>query len=66
MGGGHTLAVVGTGLDLVYPHKHLGMAHRIAERGLIISEFLLGTPPLTSNFPRRNRIISGSSHGTFD
>jgi DNA processing protein len=64
MGGGHTVAVVGTGLDRVYPKKHLGLAHRIAERGLIISEFPLGTPPLTSNFPRRNRIISGLSHGT--
>ena len=64
MGGGHTVAVVGTGLDRVYPKKHLNLAHRIAERGLIISEFPLGTPPLTSNFPRRNRIISGLSHGT--
>jgi DNA processing protein len=64
MGGGHTVAVVGTGLDRVYPKKHLNLAHRIAERGLIISEFPLGTPPLTANFPRRNRIISGLSHGT--
>jgi DNA processing protein len=64
IGAGHTVAVVGTGLDRVYPKKHLGLAHRIAARGLIVSEFLLGTPPLTSNFPRRNRIISGLSHGT--
>ena len=64
MGGGHTVAVVGTGLDRVYPKKHLALAHRIAERGLIVSEFPLGTPPLTSNFPRRNRLISGLSHGT--
>jgi DNA processing protein len=64
MGGGHTVAVVGTGLDRVYPKKHLALAHRIAERGLIVSEFPLGTPPLTANFPRRNRIISGLAHGT--
>lgn len=64
MGGGYSVAVVGTGLDRVYPKKHLALAHRIAKRGLIVSEFVLGTPPLTSNFPRRNRIISGLSHGT--
>jgi DNA processing protein len=64
MGGAHTVAVVGTGLDRVYPKRHLALAHRIAEHGLIISEFPLGTPPLTANFPRRNRIISGLSHGT--
>ena len=64
LGGGNTIAVVGTGLDRVYPKKHLELAHRIALQGLIISEFPLGTPPLTANFPKRNRLISGLSQGT--
>ena len=59
-----TIAVVGTGLDRVYPKQHLALAHRVAEHGLILSEYALGTPPLNANFPRRNRIISGLSQGT--
>ena len=64
LGGGQTIAVVGTGLDRVYPKKHLALAHRIVVNGLIISEFPIGTPPLNANFPKRNRIISGLSVGT--
>ena len=58
-----TIAVVGTGLDIVYPAKHRDLAHKIVQRGLIISEFALGTPSKAQNFPRRNRIISGLSLG---
>ncbi len=59
-----TVAVVGTGLDRVYPKKHLELAHRITQNGLLISEYPLGTPPLTANFPRRNRLIAGLAQGT--
>jgi DNA processing protein len=59
-----TIAVVGTGLDRVYPKRHLDLAHRIAARGIILSEYPLGTPPLPENFPRRNRLIAALGQGT--
>lgn len=62
-GTGSSVAVVGTGLDKVYPAANRELAHQLAQHGTIISEFPLGTPPLASNFPRRNRIISGLSEG---
>ena len=62
-GAGSTIAVVGTGLDLVYPARNKALAHQLAEQGLLVSEFALGTPALANNFPRRNRLISGLSRG---
>ncbi len=59
-----TIAVVGTGVDRVYPRQHRALAHRIARHGLIVSEYPLGTPPLAANFPRRNRLIAGLAQGT--
>jgi len=63
-GSASTVAVVGTGLDRVYPRRHLELARRIASQGLIVSEYSLGTPPLPPNFPMRNRIIAGLTRGT--
>ena len=60
---GSTIAVAATGLDIVYPSKHLDLAHQIAKHGLLISEFSLGETSKPENFPRRNRLISGLSLG---
>lgn len=58
-----TIAILGTGPDRVYPARNRDLAHAIADRGLILSEFMPGTPPMPSNFPRRNRLISGLARG---
>jgi DNA processing protein len=63
-GGGSTIAVVGTGLDRVYPARHRALARRIAAQGLLVSEFAVGTPALPPHFPIRNRIIAGMARGT--
>ena len=61
--GGTTIAVLGSGLDRIYPARHRGLAERIAAEGLLLSEFLPGTPALPHHFPRRNRLVSGLSLG---
>ncbi len=61
---GRTLAVLGSGLDCLYPTEHRALAERIAERGAVVSEFDLDEPPRPQNFPRRNRIITGLTLGT--
>ena len=58
-----TVAVIGTGADRLYPAKNEALARSIAEQGVVLSEFALGTPALGSNFPRRNRIIAGLGLG---
>ena len=63
-GAASTIAVVGTGLDQIYPKRNLALGKRIASHGLIVSEYALGMPPLATNFPRRNRIIAGLARGT--
>jgi DNA processing protein len=58
---GRTVAILGSGVDRIYPREHDALAQRIAERGLVVSEYPPGTPPLAFHFPMRNRLISGLS-----
>jgi len=60
---GGTIAVLGTGPDQVYPLGHAELSRHIARRGLLVSEYFVGTPPMAPNFPQRNRIIAGLSEG---
>lgn len=62
-GGAGTIAVLGSGVDTIYPHSNMELARRIAADGLLVSEFPPGTPPRPPNFPQRNRVIAGLSIG---
>ncbi len=61
--GGQTIAIVGTGLETIYPKEHKKLEEQIIANGAVVSEFPLGTPPLPQNFPYRNRILSGLCFG---
>lgn len=61
--GGSTIAILGTGIDIVYPSKNRDLAHLIAQQGALVSEFPLGTRAIPHQFPRRNRIVAGLSRG---
>ena len=62
--GGRTVAVLGSGIDVVYPPEHLSLAERLVATGTLLSERPVGTEPLPGNFPARNRILAGMTHGT--
>lgn len=61
--GGGTIAIFGTGIDIVYPSRHRDLAHRIAAQGVLVSEFPLGTRAIPYHFPKRNRLVAGISRG---
>lgn len=63
MGGGRTIGVLGSGIDVPYPRENAGLMDRMAEQGAVITEFCPGTPPVPGNFPARNRVISGLARG---
>lgn len=63
--GGNTIAVIGSGMDIVYPKENYNLYSEILKKGLVITEFIVGTRPSPPNFPMRNRIVSALSSGVF-